>query len=244
MRFRQTLNAFFSNQAITNKRPVVNENCSEFEVNNWIISDFVVNTLLPLVDFNPYPLNELMLMSGALCRLHPACLFEWGTHIGKSARIFYETAQKFNLETEIHSIDLPDDVPHQEHPGNQRGILVRKIKAVHLYQGDGLSVSVSIARSLKPDTKILFFLDGDHSYESVFRELTGIIREFPAANILVHDTFYQSPKSQYNIGPYQAIKNVINSIPNSYKTLSANTGLPGMTLLYHSDFNDNDDSRR
>jgi cephalosporin hydroxylase len=240
MGLRHRILSLFANRPATYPNPVVNENCSEFEVNNWILSDFVMNTLLPVVGFQPYPLNELMLMAGAVCRFHPAHVFEWGTHVGRSARIFFETCQKFSVEAQIHSIDLPDDVSHAEHPGIQRGELVRNIPAVHLYQGDGLNVALEIARTLPPGTQLLFFLDGDHRYESVYRELTGIMREFPTANILVHDTFYQSPDAQYNTGPYQAIKDALASRPNSCKTLATTTGLPGMTLLYPSQMVKND----
>jgi cephalosporin hydroxylase len=239
MGYLQKIKKLFSNKPADNDQPAINENCSEFEINNWILSDFVINTLLPHVGYRPYPLNELILMSGTLCWLKPAYLFEWGTHVGKSARIYYETCRKFKLNTEIHSIDLPDDVSHQEHPGNRRAEMVRNIQAIHLYQGDGLSISTKIARSLKPDAKILFYLDGDHRYESILHELIVIASEFPSADILVHDTFYQSSKSQYNIGPYQAIEKVLTSIPNSFKSISTNTGLPGMTLLYHHDFAEN-----
>ena len=78
--------------------PVVNENCRKFEVNTRILSAFVVNDLLPIVGFSPFPLNELILMSAALCRIRPTYVFEWGTNVGKSARIFYETSKKFNFK--------------------------------------------------------------------------------------------------------------------------------------------------
>src|SRR5207245_8967376 len=64
--------------------PAVNVNCSEFEVNNWIISEFIFQKLVPIVGVTPYPINELALMVSAVCRLKPTHIFEWGTHIGKS----------------------------------------------------------------------------------------------------------------------------------------------------------------
>ena len=60
----------------------------EFEVNNWIISEFIVEKLVPVVGVHPFPLDELSLMTAAVCRFQPELIFEWGTNIGKSARIF------------------------------------------------------------------------------------------------------------------------------------------------------------
>ena len=68
--------------------PLVNAHCREFEVNKWALSEFVVHRLLPIVGIHPYPLDELLLMSAAVCRLRPRHIFEWGTNVGKSARIF------------------------------------------------------------------------------------------------------------------------------------------------------------
>ncbi len=125
--------------------PVKNEKCTEFEVDNWVLSEFIVQDLIKIVGFAPFPLNELLLMAGAVCRLRPEYIFEWGTHVGKSARIFSETCLHFGIQTQIHSTDLPDDVYHSEHPGNLRGKLVRNSANVFLHQGDGLSTSLEIA---------------------------------------------------------------------------------------------------
>ena len=213
--------------------PEVNNSCSEFEVNNWIISEFVIKELVPLVGIHPYPLNELMLMVSALCRLKPTHIYEWGTHIGKSARIFYEITKYFDITSEIHSIDLPDNVQHGEHPQQNRGILVKNIRNITLHQGDGLTVALKFHKYNGKKTNPLFFLDGDHAYRSVKRELTGIMKHAPNASILIHDTFYQSKQSGYNTGPYRAIRDSLRNIPNKYITLSTNLGLPGMTLLYN-----------
>ena len=212
--------------------PSLNLDCTEFEVNNWIISEFVIQELIPIVGVKPYPINELLLMVAAVCRLKPTHVFEWGTHIGKSARVFYETAHSFGIRTEIHSIDLPDEIDHVEHPKSMRGEYVKDIKEVKLYQGDGIEKSLEVIKNMPGDIKPLFFLDGDHGYESVKRELENIMIHVQDANILVHDTFYQSPESGYNIGPYRAIVETLSSISNKYLTISIGTGLPGMTLLY------------
>ena len=220
----------------SSKRPVQdpaqNIHCTEFEVNNWIISEFVVGTLVPIVGVHPFPLNELVLMVSAVCRLKPGHIVEWGTHLGKSARIFYETSKYFGLGIEIHSVDLPDEVVHQEHPGQQRGMLVNGLREVTLHQGDGLTVCLEIHNRIGTPKKTLVFIDGDHDHGSVKRELSGVMTHMPDANILLHDTFLQSAESGYNVGPYQAVVEAVAGASGRYRVLSTNTGLPGMTLLY------------
>lgn len=211
----------------------INSEFSEFEVDNWMLSKFVVNKLIPVVGYRPFPLTELMLMSGAVCRFRPTHIFEWGTHIGKSARVFYETTSYFKIPTEIHSIDLPDDVSHGEHPKNKRGKLVRGRKNIFLHQGDGLNTSLDIIGGIQGDFTPLFYVDGDHSYDSVKRELEGILEHVSNAIILLHDTFYQSEDAGYNVGPFQAIQDVLDAHPgHGYSRIDTKTGLPGMTLLY------------
>lgn len=218
----------------TRESSILNQSCSEFEVNNWVISKFVMHKLVPIVDVHPFPINEQMLMVAAVCRLKPTHIFEWGTNIGKSARIFYETCRALDMTTAIHSIDLPDDVEHVEHPGAKRGYLVKHIKEVTLHLGDGLDTSLNIlGRVGERNTRPLFFLDGDHSYSSVKRELDLISERVPHADILLHDTFYQSVEAGYNIGPYQAIVDVAGAKNGTYRVLTQNIGLPGMTLLWH-----------
>jgi cephalosporin hydroxylase len=203
-----------------------------FEINKWILSEFVVQKLVPVVGVHPYPLDEQMLMAAAVCRFRPALIFEWGTNIGKSARIFYEVSKAFGTGSEIHSIDLPDDAFHNEHPRSDRGILVRDIPGVHLHQADGLERSFEIISKQKKENNILFFVDGDHSYESVSRELSAILNRCPGAAVLLHDTFYQTEASGYNIGPFRAVQDVLSQQSHSYKTISTSLGLPGMTLVY------------
>lgn len=233
MRSLKKLLGFPSNPSRPNIRdPAMNVHCSEFEVDNWTISGFVVETLVPIVGVHPFPLNELALMVAAVCRLKPDHIVEWGTHLGKSARVFYETARHFELTVAIHSVDLPDDSTHQEHPGRQRGMLVTGLEGVHLYQGDGLTVCRDISARIGPSSRTLVFIDGDHHYDSVMRELTGVMASMPQAHILLHDTFFQSAESGYNVGPHQAVVDALAVAPRHYRVLSSQTGLPGMTLLY------------
>jgi cephalosporin hydroxylase len=213
--------------------PAINQNCSKFEINNWIISKFILNELIPAIGIKPFPLNEQMLMVGSICRFKPTHIFEWGTHIGKSARIWYETTHHFNIASEINSIDLPEEIDHIEHPHNQRGILVKGISEVHLHEGDGLSISLDILKSIDNPIRPFFFLDGDHSIESVARELQGIKSACANPVIMIHDTFYQSDESNYNIGPYLAVKKFLSE-EKDFMHISVNTGLPGCTLLFKS----------
>lgn len=225
------LNKIFKSQRSFDS-PNISHQGTEFEVNNWVISEFIVNKLTPVVGVHPFPLNELMLMTSAVCYFKPEIIFEWGTNIGKSARVFYEISKAFNINCEIHSIDLPDDVFHNEHPKNNRGMMVKGLKEVTLHQADGLVRSFEIINQKKPKGKVLFFVDGDHSYESVKKELETILAKTPDAAVLLHDTFYQSPESKYNVGPNQAIKDVLANRSEKYQVISTNMGLPGMTLVY------------
>lgn len=220
-----------SHQRSSSEDPALNLGSREFEVNNWAISEFIINKLVTVSGIHPYPLAELNLMVAALCRLKPQQIFEWGTNIGKSARIFHDTGKEFRIPLHIHSIDLPDDVEHNEHPRSDRGYLVRGLSGVTLYQADGLTKAVELYQSTS-DLRTLVFIDGDHSYESVFRELKGVIRNMPNANILLHDTFFQSEESGYNTGPFRAISDVLKSDSSNLKVMTTTTGLPGMTLLY------------
>jgi hypothetical protein len=219
---------------LSRENPAKNLACAEFEVNNWLVSEFVIGKLIPVVGSHPYPLNELMLMTAAICRFQPSQIFEWGTNIGKAARIFYECAQHYGISTEIHSIDLPDDVEHGEHPGSERGKLVRGLQGVTLHQGDGLDTARRIWQSSGKKPGTLFFVDGDHAYESVFRELTGIARDILDPLILLHDTFFQSTGSGYNVGPHEAISKVLSGDSSGFRRIDSGFGLPGMTLLYRT----------
>jgi cephalosporin hydroxylase len=215
--------------------PQKNPGGTELEVDNWALSRFVLAKLVPVVGVHPFPLHELMLMSAAICGLKPPLLFEWGTHTGKSARIFHECATHFGIPLDIHSVDLADDAEHIEHPHETRGKYVRHLPDVHLHQGDGLDTSLSIWRGRGRTASPFFFIDGDHSYESVRRETFAIAAEIPGASMLLHDAFYQSGESGYNVGPHQAIQDLRSAFPGRYRVLESGLGLPGMTLLYQYD---------
>jgi cephalosporin hydroxylase len=201
------------------------------EFNLWNISEFARDVLIPITGVRPFPMNELTLMVGAVVSCRPTHIFEWGTNVGVSARIFYETCKSLGWQIPIHSIDLPDDENHIEHPRNHRGRLVKNINQVTLHQGDGMDTSLATYKASRNKGRPLFFLDGDHSYESVRRELVGIFKAVPEASFLLHDTFFQSPESGYNIGPNKAVREFLAKHHKAFTVTEQNFGLPGMTFL-------------
>lgn len=211
-----------------NQSPFVQHKGRELEINSWVVSEFVVEKLIPIVGVSPFPINELFLMVSTVLITKPKYIFEWGTHIGKSARIFYEIVDHFKLDCKIYSVDLPDNVDHVEHPKSQRGTLVKDIKDVTLIQGDGVVEALKIYNK-KPMTS-LFFLDGDHEYKSVKRELELLNNSVDKPAILAHDTFYQTEESEYNIGPHKAVEEFLKK-NKKFRKVEFNLGLPGMTLL-------------
>lgn len=217
---------------LSTANPSRNLGCSEFETDGWATSAFVAHTLVPLVGVHPFPLQELMLMTATVCRFEPSLIFEWGTNIGKSARIFYEISQHFHIRTAIHTCDLPDDVDHVEHPHAQRGAMVRGLSGVSLHQGDGLTTSLSLWEAAGRPKRPLFFLDGDHSYASVRCEIDGILAVVPDPVLLLHDTFFQSSESGYNVGPRRAVEETLAATPGRFDVVHSGLSLPGMTLLY------------
>lgn len=212
--------------------PVRNPTASEFEVDLWTLSSFLLEKIIPVVGTHPYPLNELLLITAAACRLKPSVVFDWGTHIGVSARIFYECDQAFNIGYDIHSIDLPPDATHVEHPGQEHGRLVRGLERIHLHRGDGVKVAMEQWERLGRPERPLFFVDGDHAYESVREELSEIFATVSDASVLAHDTFFQSTDSNYNVGPALAIKEITAKFPTRFHVIHSGLGLPGMTLLF------------
>ena len=52
------------------------------------------------------------------------------------------------------------------------------------------------------------------------------------AIVLLHDTFFQSENSLYNVGPYKAINEILSLIQLDFKRVETKMGLPGMTLIY------------
>lgn len=200
------------------------------ESDKWALSVFVMDTLVPIVGIHPYPLDELLFMCSTIAYFKPGIIIEWGTHLGKSARVFYETTRFLGLSTPIHTIDLPPESPHVENISSlaRRGHYIGKLP-VYLHLGDGLTIARSVLAKAR-DVLPVVFLDGDHSYDAVKRELDGLISSAPQAVVLVHDTFLQGPEAEYNCGPFEALSEF--SIEHGIPVFSTALGLPGMSLAY------------
>ena len=200
------------------------------EADKWALSAFVIDTLIPIVGVRPYPLDELLLMCSTAAYFRPGIIIEWGTHLGMSARVFYEIVRYLGLATPIHSVDLPADTAHIENIRDpaERGRYVKGVP-VHLHLGDGLSVAQQLLAGAKGELPLIF-LDGDHSYETVRHELYGLREIATRAVVLLHDSFFQGPESGYNCGPFEALSefSAAHDVPVSSTTL----GLPGMSLAY------------
>ncbi len=214
--------------------PVRNPAADVLELDIWVLSEFILDHLVPVLGVRPYPLNEQLLAAAAVCRIKPSVVFDWGTHVGASARLFHECAKAFNLEYEVHSIDLPPDAFHVEHPGQEHARLVVGLPGVHLHRGDGASVALEQWNHLGRPARPLFFVDGDHAYPSVLRELSAVFDAVGDASALVHDTFFQSSESGYNVGPARAIEDILARHPLRFTIIKSGLGLPGMTLLADS----------
>lgn len=75
--------------------PLRNEGCENPEIDKWLVSKFVLERLVPIIGFHPFPLDELMLMTATVVCFSPSHIFEWGTHLGKSARASMRFPRRF-----------------------------------------------------------------------------------------------------------------------------------------------------
>ena len=213
--------------------PVKNILGKNFEVDGWITSEFVMRELVPIVGFHPYPLPELFLLTAVCCWYKPRYIFEWGTNVGKSARIFHEISTKFGLKAKVYTVDLPEISTHPELPKeDQLGYFIKNVPEVFSLRGDGLDESLKIIRQEKlKNSRLLFFLDGDHSFRAVNHELTTIYSRLNKACVLVHDTLDQTSESGYNLGPRQAINTLLDRDKKRRILVETTMSLPGMTAI-------------
>jgi len=189
-------------------------------------STFVAESLLPRAGCWPYPPGELQLMTVAMLWWQPDVIFEWGTNVGNSARVFHWIAEAFEIDTQIHSIDLPPDVSHVENVKDLRGVLVRDFPDVHLHLGDGVNKALELFVTLKPQ-RPLFYVDGDHRADTVMRELEAIHAAVPGAPILLDDTHdWGIPDS-----PRPAMLQFLERYDSEYEVFEMVATLPGMSLL-------------
>lgn len=195
------------------------------ECDKWCASE-IIQQISRIVGVHPYPFDELMLMAAAFQYIRPTIVIEIGTHIGKSARIWWELSRAYRIPAAIHTIDL-FDATHDEYPAEQLGKMIKGLPVTQ-HVGDGYAVAGSLLTTAA-QSRCLLFLDGDHAYESVARELSLAVKYTQVACVLVHDTFYQ-PDSTYNHGPYEAVRDFVAN--HSVKqVVHAHLGLPGMSYL-------------
>lgn len=132
--------------------------------------------------------REVQFFESILTRLRPTHVFEWGTNVGASARLFYEASLELGYPCEVHTTEIPDELSmlDRDHPGHRYGTWI-KDTPIHAHRGYGLIESNRLWKELHPP-QALFFLDGNHSYGVVRAELEGVSDLDPDAVIVVHDT--------------------------------------------------------
>jgi cephalosporin hydroxylase len=201
------------------------ENRRLLEADKWALSEVVIDRLVPIVGVRPYPLDELLLMATAFQYHLPDVVIDIGTHVGKSARIWFELARYFQSGTTVHTVDKCDP-NHPEYPGSSLGKFIRGTPVKQHVQ-DGYACACDLIAE-NPTAGFLIFLDSDHEYQNVRRELE-LVKKIQRGCLLVHDTFYQ-PGSHYNHGPYLAIQDCVVEAPVR-QVFHLQTGLPGMSYL-------------
>lgn len=152
------------------------------------------------VFFNgPFPKEEMDLMASVTINHHPDVIFDWGTHLGYSARFFYEIEQYFSLGYKVHTIDLEEEKTHEEKlPLGEIGKIFKELN-INQHFGNGVEKALEIFR-LEKYKKPLFFVDGDHQEKTVLEELRLIFETVPLPLVLVHDSWSKGE----NNGPFKA----------------------------------------
>lgn len=179
------------------------------------ISERIVSLGIP-----GYGHTEVDFIHQAVGHWRPDIIFDWGTNKGSSARILFESARTWGFETVVHTIDLPLELSpaDRDHAGAESGIYIRSVPVVG-HVGDGVTVALlTYVRSRRH--RPLFFIDGDHSYENVVRELRYIKRVAPSGAMILHDT---------NGHPGRA---AIDICQNSGYTLRVLNSQAGMMLVH------------
>ena len=207
--------------------------CCEADVT--ALDRFVLEKILPAGGLL-YPLAELSLMALVVDRVKPTHILEWGTNIGGSAKAFHVITEALGLETAIHTWDLPEEVSHGQHPGAEHGKLARGLSRVHFHREDGLVGALAEYQRVKssyPEARVLFFIDGDHAYDSVLREITAIVSCLEEFHLLAHDTFVQKPeaKGQFRES-WLACATGLELSAREYRWFNVGFGSPGMTYLW------------
>ncbi|MDP1808319.1 MAG: class I SAM-dependent methyltransferase [Actinomycetota bacterium] len=204
------------------------KNGSIFEVDCWKLSELLLERVIPNIGAHPYPLNEQMLMAAAVAFVQPCLIVEWGTHHGKSARLFWEVKEALGLrDCRVCTVDSMD-ANHPEFPGAARGRYLAKTK-VEQFVGDGFETAGRLLEGIS--SPILLYIDGDHSRQSTRRDLSLWARLPSGSGLLAHDVLFQTP-SAYNIGPWQSLQELLETQRATVSHVQWQLlGLPGMAFV-------------
>jgi len=183
-----------------------------------------------------YPFAEISLMALVVDRARPTHIFEWGTNIGGSAKIFHAITEAFGWNTEIHTWDLPEGISHGQHPGKEHGKLAQGLTRVHFHREDGLTGALekmADESAKNPNLRPLFFVDGDHSYASVVSDIKGLISVLDEFHLLAHDTFVQKPDAKgHSRESWLGCPTALEAFAKEYRWLNVGFGNPGMAYLW------------
>lgn len=205
---------------------IISKEGSIFEVDCWVLSEILLDRVIPKIGISPYPLNEQMLMAAAIAFVKPKIIIEWGTHVGISARLFWEVKKALSLNCQIYTIDSMNP-NHPEFPGAKRGIYLHKTDIKQL-TGDGVVIASKLLENIC--NPVLVYVDGDHSREAT-KEDFAIWDKLPSkSGILAHDVFFQTP-SNYNIGPWLSFQELVQQKSDISQVQWQLLGLPGMVFM-------------
>lgn len=124
-----------------------------------------------------YGWEEVDLIYATILEYQPDIICEWGTNIGYSARLFAELIQEIGIDCPVHSTDITESAAK-----GRRGEMAGPL--VNLHVGEGLELSLRLTGDAK---RPLFFLDDDHMFDHVRRQLYMIAEVEPGAVMLIHD---------------------------------------------------------
>ncbi len=165
-----------------------------------------------------FPSPELDFMCDTVAMFRPTFIAEWGTNSGCSARIFWECCRLLDLRTEIHTVELPDELQvfDDQHPGVNCGLYIARESGVVQHRGDGVTEALILYKRLQPE-RPLFFLDGDHSQVMVYREIALIDRMTGGAPMLIHDT--------NGAGPGDAARKWVSEFDYTFREIPDRVGI-------------------
>lgn len=199
-----------------------------FEVDCWSLSELLLERVVPKIGIRPYPLNEQMLMAAAVAFVRPAAIIEWGTHLGKSARLFWEVKEALGLRgCRVCTVDSMDPT-QPEFPGASRGDFLGDT-GVEQIVGDGAQIAGRLIEDIHEP--VLIYVDGDHSREATKRDFSIWPKLPPKSGLLAHDVLFQEP-SDYNTGPWESLQECLEDNRSTIAQVQWQLlGLPGMAFI-------------